>query len=348
MKRSGTNDDSKDHKKHRESESSHYRSRDDRSRRHRDHERSRRHKSDHYHRSRHHHSSSRHHHESNREKPVKPLSLSEELRKEDGSSDEGEWVVGAESGPMFPDDKDIDEGEEIQPVLHTKDIEVKEEKSLSKLNKLKAEIMKLEMRGNDPSRLEELQTEFKELQKDQLTHNIANVRVLDTRLLPTPRSISSTSREGEPSLQDMVREEIKTRNQGDLLGQKLAQHIGQDASYDNDLEYLDENSEKLSKVKEQPQDSLSHRNKIIEQTRRLSSAIEDCKLCMEDGSGVTVVSIATRAYLCLAPEPAITKGVSVIVPLDHHKNTLECDDDEWEEIRVSLSSVLLNFFGITC
>jgi hypothetical protein len=223
MKRSGTNDDSKDHKKHRESESSHYRSRDDRSRRHRDHERSRRHKSDHYHRSRHHHSSSRHHHESNREKPVKPLSLSEELRKEDGSSDEGEWVVGAESGPMFPDDKDIDEGEEIQPVLHTKDIEVKEEKSLSKLNKLKAEIMKLEMRGNDPSRLEELQTEFKELQKDQLTHNIANVRVLDTRFLPTPRSISSTSKEGDPSLQDMVREEIKTRNQGDLLGQKLAQ-----------------------------------------------------------------------------------------------------------------------------
>ncbi len=47
-----------------------------------------------------------------------------------------------------------------------------------------------------------------------------------------------------------------------------------------------------------------------------------------------VVSLATRVYLTLPPEPELSARAATIVPLQHRGNLLECDDDEWEEIRV--------------
>ena len=40
--------------------------------------------------------------------------------------------------------------------------------------------------------------------------------------------------------------------------------------------------------------------------------------------------------MTLPTEPEISDGGACIVPLQHRTNLLECDDDEWEEIRVSV------------
>lgn len=46
-----------------------------------------------------------------------------------------------------------------------------------------------------------------------------------------------------------------------------------------------------------------------------------------------VISLATRVYLTLPTQPELCEGGAVIVPIEHRTNLLECDDDEWEEIR---------------
>ena len=49
------------------------------------------------------------------------------------------------------------------------------------------------------------------------------------------------------SIDDMVREERRTRGQAGGEGLRLAERIAKDAKFDNDLEYLDENAAKLAK-----------------------------------------------------------------------------------------------------
>lgn len=52
-----------------------------------------------------------------------------------------------------------------------------------------------------------------------------------------------------------------------------------------------------------------------------------------------IVSLATRTYLTLPTEPEISEGGAIIVPVQHRTNLLECDDDEWEEIRNFMKSL---------
>lgn len=44
--------------------------------------------------------------------------------------------------------------------------------------------------------------------------------------------------------------------------------------------------------------------------------------------------MGTRIYLSLPSPPELAKYHALIVPIHHRVNTLECDDDEWDEIRV--------------
>jgi diadenosine tetraphosphate (Ap4A) HIT family hydrolase len=46
-----------------------------------------------------------------------------------------------------------------------------------------------------------------------------------------------------------------------------------------------------------------------------------------------MVALGTRVFLTLSTEPEISDGGACIVPIEHHTNLLECDEDEWEEIR---------------
>ncbi len=52
-----------------------------------------------------------------------------------------------------------------------------------------------------------------------------------------------------------------------------------------------------------------------------------------------VISLGTRTYLTLPTKPELSEGGAIIVPIQHRTNLLECDDDEWEEIRNFMKSL---------
>ncbi|PQE25952.1 cell cycle control protein [Rutstroemia sp. NJR-2017a BBW] len=93
------------------------------------------------------------------------------------------------------------------------------------------------------------------------------------------------------SIEDMVREERRTKGQAGGAGMRAAERIAKDAKFDNDLDYMDDNADKLAKRVQKSEVNL--RNTAIE----------------------------------------LSEGGAVIVPIQHRTNLLECDDDEWEEIR---------------
>jgi Protein similar to CwfJ C-terminus 1 len=71
----------------------------------------------------------------------------------------------------------------------------------------------------------------------------------------------------------------------------------------------------------------------------MNKILDNCPLCYREDTNMPpiapVVSLATRVYLTLPTEPELSEGGACITPIQHRVNLLECDDDEWEEIRVS-------------
>lgn len=68
---------------------------------------------------------------------------------------------------------------------------------------------------------------------------------------------------------------------------------------------------------------------------------KECEYCLLNKSKegdrsrkVEVVSMGTRVYLGITRKQPLVKYSCVIAPLRHTSNTLECDEDEWQEIKV--------------
>ena len=103
----------------------------------------------------------------------------------------------------------------------------------------------------------------------------------------------------------------------------------------NDLDYMDENANKLASRVQKSEINL--RNTAISDFQKTTRILDACPLCHHEDKGqppvAPIVSLATRVFLSLPTEPEISEGGAVIVPIQHHTNLLECDDDEWEEIR---------------
>lgn len=73
---------------------------------------------------------------------------------------------------------------------------------------------------------------------------------------------------------------------------------------------------------------------------RTKRALDTCAFCyQEDRNPLTaVVALGTRVYLCCTLTEELVPGHCLIAPIQHHLSTLELEDDDWEEIRVSLHS----------
>jgi hypothetical protein len=99
---------------------------------------------------------------------------------------------------------------------------------------------------------------------------------------------------------------------------------------------MDENAHKLAKRVHQSEINL--KSMAISDFQKINRILDNCPLCHQEDESIPpiapVVSLATRVYLTLPTEPEISEGAASIVPLQHRANLLECDDDEWEEIRV--------------
>lgn len=81
----------------------------------------------------------------------------------------------------------------------------------------------------------------------------------------------------------------------------------------------------------------------------MSRILDSCPLCYHEDKDqppiAPVISLATRTYLTLATEPVLSTGSTMVIPLEHHTNLLECDDDEWEEIRNFMKSLARLYYS---
>lgn len=104
----------------------------------------------------------------------------------------------------------------------------------------------------------------------------------------------------------------------------------------NNLDYLDENASKLARRVQKSE--LNLKNTTIQELQKMNRVLDKCPLCYHEDTNkvpiAPVISLGTRVYLTLPTMPEISGGSACIVPIQHRVNLLECDDDEWEEIRV--------------
>lgn len=225
------------------------------------------------------------------------------------------------------------------------------------LNKLKAQMMKAKLRKAPNAA--QLEAEY-ELAANASHANAGQADVIvlnqmENRMLAGDRSgevvaagTGKRARERgtvveneDMSIEDMVRHEKRTRGVNGGEGRAFAERIAKDSKFENDLDYMDENSEKLSKKVAKSEINL--RNTAVGDFQRMNKILESCPLCYHEDTSqppqAPVISLATRTYMTLATEPELSKGGAVIVPIQHRLNLLECDDDEWEEIRNFMKSL---------
>ncbi|KAJ9138197.1 Pre-mRNA-splicing factor cwf19 [Pleurostoma richardsiae] len=230
----------------------------------------------------------------------------------------------------------------------------------STLNRLRAQMMKAKLRkAPDAEKLEaEYNAALASFNAASSTDQNVVLDAMHNRMLAGPRGEVKAieTRRGrerglveekeDMSLDDMVREERRTRGQQGGEGMRLAERIAKDAKFDDDLEYLDENAEKLAKRVHKSEVNL--KNAAISEFQKMNRILDTCPLCHHEDRNppqslpiAPIVSLGTRVYLTLPTEPELTgaEGGAVIVPISHRLNLLECDDDEWEEIRNFMKSL---------
>lgn len=220
----------------------------------------------------------------------------------------------------------------------------------SKLNQMRAALLKAQLRKapNAP----QLEREYNEARAAfDAVHSAPSIVVLgemEARLLAGTRGevIPLTNKRGierglvkeneDMSIEDMVREERRTRNVAGGEGRKLAERIAKDGKFENDLDYIDDNVEKLAK--NVPKSMMNLKNMAVSEFQKMERVLENCQLCHHEEKNqapiAPILALGTRVYLTLPTNPEVGDGGgAVIVPIQHRTNLLECDDDEWEEIR---------------
>ncbi|KAK1535688.1 hypothetical protein CPAR01_09230 [Colletotrichum paranaense] len=221
------------------------------------------------------------------------------------------------------------------------------------LNRLRAQMMKAKLRRSpDAAKLE---AEYNQAAADFATNGPQSVvlGVMDNRMLAGTRGEvkaienkrgrerGNVEANEDMSIEDMVREERRTRGQAGGEGMRLAERIAKDGKFDDDLDYMDENADKLAKRVHKSEVNL--KNVAVNEYQKVSRILDNCPLCHHEDKGqpplAPVVSLATRVFLTLPTEPEVSEGGAVITPMAHRKNLLECDDDEWEEIRNFMKSL---------
>jgi hypothetical protein len=217
------------------------------------------------------------------------------------------------------------------------------------LNRMKAQLMKAKLKKSPD--IAKLEAEYNEAMTSY-SNNPADPGVvvlgkMENRMLAGTRGEAKSidNKRGrerglveeneDMSIEDMVREERRTRGQAGGEGMRAAERIAKDAKFDDDLDYMDDNANKLAKRVQKSEINL--KNAAIGEFQKMNRILDSCQLCTHEDTGqppiAPMISLATRVYLTLPTEPELSEGGAVIVPIQHRINLLECDDDEWEEIR---------------
>ena len=217
------------------------------------------------------------------------------------------------------------------------------------LNRMKAQLMKAKLKKSPD--VAKLENEYNDaLARFANSTSEAGVIVLgkmENRMLAGTRGEvkSIENRRGrerglveeneDMSIEDMVREERRSKGQAGGEGMRAAERIAKDAKFDTDLDYQDDNANKLAKRVQKSEINL--KNAAIGDCQKMNKILDNCQLCHQEDKGqapvAPLISLGTRVFLTLPTEPELSEGGAVIVPIQHRTNLLECDDDEWEEIR---------------
>lgn len=258
-----------------------------------------------------------------------------------------------------------DEFEKAQDEASAEKPPVKEAVALDQtaLNRLKAQLMRAKL--SKAPNYDQLQAEYDSAMAVSSRDKGSGVVVLnkmESRSLAGGRAgevktLDSTKRGRERghveenedmSIEDMVRQERRTKWTND--GKTFADRIAKDAKFDNDLDYLDENASKLSKSVQKSDINL--RNTAVSEYQKMKRILDTCPMCAHEDTGTPplapVVSLATRTFLTLPTNPEITPYgyCASIAPIQHRINLLECDDDEWEEIRNFMKSLTRFYYSL--
>lgn len=176
------------------------------------------------------------------------------------------------------------------------------------------------------------------MESRQLAGTRAEVKAVDTK---RGRERGTVVENENMTIEDMVREERRTKGQAGGEALRQAERIAKDVKYTDDLDYMDDNAAKLAKRVHKNEASL--KNMAVGELQRLNRVLDNCPLCHHEDSGrppiAPVISLAIRTFLTLPTDPEVSTGGAVIAPITHRKNLLECDDDEWEELRNFMKSL---------
>ncbi|KAJ7202788.1 CwfJ C-terminus 1-domain-containing protein-like protein [Mycena pura] len=168
----------------------------------------------------------------------------------------------------------------------------------------------------------------------------------ETRDPKTGEILRYNANDDTTTLGEMLRQE---RFGGGMADQKnldaeFARSIMSDGKFQNDLEYIDENAEKLGRQKMRS-DAIK-RQFAVHDYKRTQKVMAECSFCYgEDDSPpkAPVVAMGTRAYLSCTITEELMNGHCLIVPIQHHLNMLEADDDVWDEVRNFMKCLMRMF-----
>ncbi|KAF9485878.1 hypothetical protein BDN70DRAFT_463969 [Pholiota conissans] len=146
------------------------------------------------------------------------------------------------------------------------------------------------------------------------------------------------------TLGEMLRQERMGAGMADQkdLDAQYARAVMGDGKFENDLDYIDDNAEKLGRQKMRS-DGMK-RQFAINDYKQTQKALAACNFCYgEDDSlpKAPVIAMGTRVYLSCTLTEELVDGHCLIVPIQHHLNMLEGDDDVWDETRVCVGATSL-------
>ena len=200
----------------------------------------------------------------------------------------------------------------------------------SDLNKLQATLLRAQMTSSleAPKLAAEYDAAVKRFNNQESLTTVVNLPAAHSKLVPhLSREASKSSM--DMTIEDMVKEERASKRFATV------DRIARDRGFKNDLEYMDENAERLAAMPKRRESAL--KSMSVQEYKKQEQIVTNCPLCYKDDGKAPlapVVSLATRVYLSLPTDPELTSDGAIIVPLRHARNLVECDDDEWEEIRV--------------
>lgn len=157
----------------------------------------------------------------------------------------------------------------------------------------------------------------------------------ETRDSKTGEILRFNADDDEKTLEDLVREErfrAGSSNQKNMDAQ-MADRIMSDTSFKNNVDYMDENVERLGR-KKMKTDAMK-RMFAIQDYAKTKKALDTCIFCWQDDRQprATVISSGTRAFLTMTEGEPLVERHCYIVPMQHHLSMLEADEDTWEEVK---------------